>query len=211
MPRASMPFFHPTLENAMQKLLTIAAVSTITAAALFAQHSHNHAQPAAEISKPAPKADAAKAGKPTKEQALAAFKKLKKFAGKWQCNSPGLGDFQESYKLIAEGSVLMGNEMEDKPESAMVTMYHMDGDTLMLTHYCMAKNQPRLTAMKIADDLSSVTFEYKDGTNMASRDVGHMDSVVINFVDDDNFKSRWSWYEKGKEQWMEAVTAKRMK
>jgi hypothetical protein len=193
----------------MKKTLTVAAISTATAAALFAQHSHNHAQPDA---KPASaQAAPAKDGKPTKEQALAVFEKLKKFQGSWKCNSEGLGDFQESYKLIAGGSVLMGNEMEDKPDMAMVTMYHMDGDTLMLTHYCMAKNQPRLTLTKVSDNGNTATFEFKDGTNLASRDVGHMDSVVINFKDDDNFNSRWSWYEKGKEAWMEAVTAKRVK
>jgi hypothetical protein len=193
-------------------MITVLAVTAATTAALFAQHSHSHSQPESKPEvKQNSKAAPAKAGKPTKEQALAVFEKMKKFEGKWECNSPGLGDFKETYKLIAGGSVLMGNEMEDKPEMAMVTMYHMDGDTLMLTHYCMAKNQPRLVATKVADDLSSVTFEYKDGTNLASRDVGHMDSVVINFKDDDNFSSRWSWFEKGKEQWMEAVTAKRVK
>jgi hypothetical protein len=198
----------------MKKLITIVAVSAATTAALFAQHSHNHSQPEAgkQPAKEATKESSpARSGKPTKEQALAVFGRMKKFEGKWQCESTGIGKFTESYRLIAEGSVLMGNEMEDKPEMAMVTMYHMDGDTLMLTHYCMAKNQPRLVATKVADDLSSVTFEYKDGTNMKSRDVGHMDSVVIHFVDDDNFKSRWSWYEKGQEAWMEAVTAKRVK
>jgi hypothetical protein len=191
----------------MTRLVSIAAITAMTGAALFAQHSHNHAQPEAAPAR----ATAPAPGKPTKAQALAAFEKLKGFEGRWQCSSPGLGEFKESYRVIAGGSVLMGNEMEDKPEMAMVTMYHMDGDALMLTHYCVAKNQPRLVATKIADDLSSITFEYRDGTNLASRDVGHMDSVVINFVDADSFNSRWSWYEKGKEAWMEAVTAKRIK
>ena len=194
----------------MKKFTIALAFVSMTAAALFAQHVHNHSttsQPEAET-KAVSKGDA---GKPTKEKALAVFEKLKGFAGKWQCTSTGIGDFQESYKVIAGGSVLMGNEMKDKPDMAMVTMYHMDGDALMLTHYCMAKNQPRLVATSIADDLSSVTFTYKDGTNLASREVGHMDSVVINFKDADNFTSRWSWYEKGKEEWFEAVTAKRVK
>jgi hypothetical protein len=198
----------------MNKLITITAVTAFATAALFAQHSHNHAaQPETKAqpeAKPAPKAGA-KDGKPTREQSLAVWEKLKKFQGSWQCESSGLGKFKETYKLIAGNSVLMGNEMEDKPDMAMVTMYHMDGDQLMLTHYCMARNQPRLVATKVADDLSTVTFEFKDGTNMKSRDTGHMDSVVIRFKDDDNFTSRWSWYQDGKEQWMEEVTATRVK
>jgi hypothetical protein len=194
----------------MNKLITIAAISAFGAAALFAQHSHNHSQPEAKPEAKA-KPDAAKAGMPSREQALAVWEKLKKFEGTWKCGSEKLGEFQESYKLIAGGSVLMANEMEDKPDMAMVTMYHMDGDALMLTHYCVAKNQPRLVMTKVSDDLSTATFEFKDGTNLPSRDAGHMDSVVIRFVDSDNFKSRWSWYQNGKEGWMEAVTAKRVK
>jgi hypothetical protein len=93
----------------------------------------------------------------------------------------------------------------------MVTMYHLDGPDLLLTHYCMAKNQPRLKATEISDDGKTILFTFLDGTNMASRDVGHMDKVRIQFGDTDNeYKSQWTFYAKGKEQWMEAITYMRV-
>jgi hypothetical protein len=87
----------------------------------------------------------------------------------------------------------------------MVTMFHMDGDRLMLTHYCVAKNQPRMTARSISDDGNEITFEFLDGTNLPSRDKGHMDKAVYKFVGDGRFTTRWTWYQDGKESWMEEV------
>ena len=48
----------------------------------------------------------------------------------------------------------------------MVTLYHMDGDPMMLTHYCLAKNQPRMAAIEIGEDGGEVTFEFLDGTSL---------------------------------------------
>ncbi len=44
---------------------------------------------------------------------------------------------------------------------------------------------------------------------MKSRDEGHMDSVVFNFIDADHFKSRWSWYQNGHKTWFEEITSVR--
>jgi len=98
----------------------------------------------------------------------------------------------------------------EDPSNNMLTVYHMDGENLMLTHYCMAKNQPRLRANTISADGKQITFEFLDGTNLASRDVGHMDKVVIHLDSPDTYRSQWTFYAKGKEQWMEEITYKRV-
>ena len=40
-------------------------------------------------------------------------------------------------------------------------------------------------------------------------DKGHMDKVVIRFVDDTHFTSQWTWYQEGKEQWLEEIKYER--
>src|ERR671939_399585 len=68
-----------------------------------------------------------------------AFARLKTLVGRWEAQ----GDRKEalSYELIAGGTALLEREMgADRPE--MVTLYHLDGSRLLLTHYCMAGNQP---------------------------------------------------------------------
>jgi hypothetical protein len=91
-------------------------------------------------------------------------------------------------------------------DDGMVTMYHMDGEHLMLTHYCMAKNQPRMRATEISEDGKSVIFTFLDGTNLPSRDKGHMDKAVFHFDGPDAMRSQWTFYANGKEQWMEEIT-----
>ena len=160
----------------------------------------------------APAADnAAPAQAPALSKAQAAFEKLKSLAGYWEGKSTKGWTERVGYRVISGGSVLMELSFGAHPNEWMATMFHMDGDRLMLTHYCVAKNQPRLVATRFADDLSSMTFEFLDGTNLKSRDKGHMDKVVIRIDGPDHFFSRWTWYQDGKESWMEDIEHRRIK
>jgi hypothetical protein len=143
--------------------------------------------------------------------ARATFERFKRFAGTWTGTSTKGWTETMEIKVIAGGSAVV--EMSDAAHfgEAMATMFHMDGDRLLLTHYCIAKNQPRLAATSFEDGGKTVTFTFLDGTGLASRNTGHMDKVVYHFVDDDHASSQWTWYQDGKEQWMEDVTATRQK
>jgi hypothetical protein len=93
----------------------------------------------------------------------------------------------------------------------MATAIHMDGERLVLTHYCVARNQPRLVATDISDDGRRIVFTFLDGTGMASRDTGHMDKAVFELIDDDHYTTHWTWYSKGEERWMEKIERVRVK
>ena len=143
-----------------------------------------------------------------------AFERFKSLAGTWEGKSSKGWTEVLRVRPIAGGSCVM-EESEfahgTDPQNAMVTMYHLDGDHLMLTHYCMAKNQPRLRATEISDDGLTLTFTYHDATGMASRDVGHMDKVVFRFDGNDpnRYRSQWTFYKDGQERWMEDITFER--
>jgi hypothetical protein len=147
----------------------------------------------------------------TKEDAKAIYTKLKGLAGAWEGTERDGRKERLTYEVVADGSVVMEHSsFVDHPEDSMVTMYHLDGDRLLLTHYCEAHNQPRLQATSISDDGKNFTFTFLDGTNMASRETGHMDQVEISMPDSNHCSSRWSWYQKGKEQWFEKFTYHRV-
>ncbi len=139
-----------------------------------------------------------------------AFERLKSLTGTWMGKSTKGWEERIFFDSIAGGSVVVGHSFDAHPDEEMYTMYHMDGDRLMLTHYCMAKNQPRLVATNIAVDGSKITFTFLDATNMASRNTGHMDSCVLTFKNDSTFTSRWTWYQDGKEEWMEEIVCRRV-
>src|SRR5579863_8610060 len=74
--------------------------------------------------------------------AAAAFARLKTLVGEWEANRPD-GKVRLAYELTGGGSALVERQAEEKMP-AMMTVYHLDGDRLILTHYCMAGNQPRM-------------------------------------------------------------------
>lgn len=135
----------------------------------------------------------------TAAQAARAFEKMKSLAGVWEASMNDEGQIvRETFELIADDTVVMHTtEFVGNPKMTMVTMYHLDGDDLILKHYCVARNQPEMKATTIADDLSSITFTYTGGTNMKSRDEGHMDRAVFNFIDEQHFSDEWAWYQDG--------------
>ena len=45
---------------------------------------------------------------------------------------------------------------------------------------------------------------------MPSRDKGHMDKVIMRFIDEDHFSEKWTWYQDGKENWMEETVYERV-
>jgi hypothetical protein len=115
-----------------------------------------------------------------------------------------------TFEAIARGSVVLETSAFDAhPGERMVTAFHMDGERLLLTHYCVAGNQPRLIATAFDDGGRRVTFEFLDGTGLASRDQGHMDKAVFEFGEDRRLSSRWTWYQAGSERWLETITLER--
>jgi hypothetical protein len=142
--------------------------------------------------------------------ARAAFERFKQLDGVWEGRSTKGWVERTSFKTIAGGSCVMETSFDAHPSETMVTMFHMDGEQLMLTHYCVAKNQPRMRADQISPDGSQLTFTFFDGGNIPTRDRGHMDKAVFKFESPDRMSSQWTWYQNGKEQWMEEIVLTRL-
>jgi hypothetical protein len=92
------------------------------------------------------------------------------------------------------------------PEN-MITMFHMDGDRLLMTHYCGAGNQPRMKV--ISSDAKSVSFEFFDGTNIGPG-AGHMQHATFSQPDSDHHTEEWVFLDHGKEM-KELFTLERVK
>jgi len=143
--------------------------------------------------------------------ATALFERLKGLAGHWKSHGSRGYDEESVVKVIAGGSVVDVASTGAHPGEEMRTVYHMDRDRLLLTHYCIAKNQPRLVATAYDPSAGTARFEFLDATNLPSRDKGHMDKVELRFLDQDHVIERWTWYANGKESWMEEADARRQR
>src|ERR1700722_9269903 len=127
--------------------------------------------------------------------ASAAFNKLKTLAGHWEANT-SKGKASATYQLVSGGTALLENT--NMPgETEMISVYYLDGDRLLLTHYCEAGNQPRLQADGI-DAANAIDFRFLDATNLANPAAGHMHHVVFKFQGANEVAQDWTFYKDGK-------------
>jgi hypothetical protein len=122
---------------------------------------------------------------PTAEQS---FDQLKTLAGQWETKTPNGKTATVSYRVMANGSSVVSEI--DAPDDNMISVFHMDKDRLLLTHYCAAGNQPRMQATSSADG-KVITFDFIDGTNILPSQGGHMRRLVITMADADHHSEEW--------------------
>ena len=140
--------------------------------------------------------------------AKATFDTLKVLQGTWEGKNHQGQTLKITFRETAGGSALLSEIHGMGPEN-MVSMIHMDGDRLLLTHYCGAGNQPRMKAT-IAADGKSVAFDFIDATNLTSPEAGHMQHVVFAMPDADHHTEEWTFIDHGKEM-KELFTLQRTK
>jgi hypothetical protein len=80
-------------------------------------------------------------------------------------------------------------------EHEMTNMYHLDGRSLVMTHYCAIGNQPRMRAT--AADADSIAFTFDSVTNRTSATQMYMGEMTLTFVDKDTIREDWVHFENG--------------
>jgi hypothetical protein len=130
--------------------------------------------------------------------AAGAFDRLKALEGKWAGKTPGGQPLATSFRVTAGGSAVIQLLMEGMDDE-MPTLYHLDGDRLMATHYCAAKNQPRMVLAPGASTGGTLRFQFLDVTNLASPEAGHMRAVAFTFLGPDKLRQEWTYRQNGKE------------
>ena len=133
------------------------------------------------------------------------FDKMKSLAGSWEGRvttvppQPGMGDgaiLDVSLRVTSRGNALV-HEMKaagtaDDPTryDHPVTMFYLENDRLLLTHYCDAGNRPRMAA-RTSPDGKTVEFDFLDlagGTQY-----GHMHHAVFTVIDANHHTEDWTY------------------
>lgn len=126
----------------------------------------------------------------TKPTAL--FEKLKALKGEWVAKVDDTTKVVVLYDIVSNGSTVM-ETIKEGEGAGMITMYHVDKNRLMMTHYCSAGNQPRMVAVPKNDNM--IDFKFLDISDL-DKNEGHMNHVTIEFKDNDHFTQEWTF--KGK-------------
>lgn len=133
--------------------------------------------------------------------AEAAFTRLKSLAGAWEAKAPksyGNAVIRLNYRLISDDSVLIETFKIEEQDLEMVTIYHLDGQQLALTHYCAVNNQVRMlaqldSAAKSAAEVRTIQFAFRDGSNLEHSHKQVMHDLGVVFEDDKHFVQTWHW------------------
>jgi hypothetical protein len=127
----------------------------------------------------------------------AVFARLGSLVGEWEGTQQGVV-VTLTYTLTANGTALM-EEMRPAGAPVMITMYSVDGDRLLATHYCSAGNQPQMATAGIAsEDTGALEFSLLRVTGMKTPGDWHNTGLVVRLEDADHLTQRWSYFDHGK-------------
>ena len=118
----------------------------------------------------------------------ATFEKLKALEGSWSGKTTDGRPVQVSFRVTSGGSAIM-SEIQGKED--MITMFHLDGNRLMMTHYCGAGNQPRMVGT-MSPDGKTVNFDFLDATNLSAQP-GHMNQMRLTMTDASHHAEDWDF------------------
>lgn len=138
----------------------------------------------------------ASAAAPSGVDAKTAFAKMKSLSGEWTGPKMMGHRMNQKYRVTAGGSAVMetcfpGTSME------MVSVYYLKGDDLVMTHYCMLGNQPRMKFNEKKSTADTYVFDFAGGDNLNSTK-GHMHSATLHFVSKNKIEMTGTGKEKGK-------------
>ena len=127
--------------------------------------------------------------------AAEAFTHLQAIAGQWEAPDKGV---RVSYQLVANGSTLLETYITPRGTTTL-TVFHLDNDRLVATHYCAQGNQPRLVLSAANATARSFTFDFWDATNLKSPGQAHLRHLELEAADADHTTRRETYVENGKD------------
>ena len=124
------------------------------------------------------------------------FDKLKTLAGTWEgpmTTTPKQPEIEGKTMHVSLRVTSMGNTLMHEMTGAgqpddPITMLYLDGDRLLLTHYCDAGNRPRMTGKSSADGMTT-EFDFLDVAG--GTQYGHMHHAVFTFIDANHHTEDW--------------------
>jgi hypothetical protein len=144
-----------------------------------------------------------------KSEAQTSFDSLKTLAGEWAAKitvdppqpqwDTGKGA-QIILRVTSRGNAIVhemqeeGTPLDWTKYDHPVTMLYLDGDRLLLTHYCDAGNRPRMVARTSADG-KKVEFNFLDVAG--GTEYGHMHHAVFTIIDANHHTEDWTYMTPG--------------
>ncbi|CAG0976562.1 hypothetical protein PHYC_01534 [Phycisphaerales bacterium] len=134
----------------------------------------------------------------TPEQQKLLFDQVKSLAGTWEmADDHGKKQTAAVFTVSSNGSIVR-EVMFPGEGHEMTNIYHMDGPTLVVTHYCAQGNQPRMRAA--AGQPGAVAFRLDSVTNLTAADEMYMGELTLVLESRNKLREEWKSFSKGEVQ-----------
>jgi hypothetical protein len=121
---------------------------------------------------------------PTAPPAKEAYDRLATLQGEWEGSYANGKEHRVSYRLSAAGTALV-ETWDLGPGKEAMTVYYIDGDRLLATHFCPHGTQPRL---QLVDQVGGeLRFEIIDGTGLSAPGRSHQVRFAMEVRTPDSF------------------------
>jgi hypothetical protein len=130
--------------------------------------------------------------------AAEAFERLKALQGDWIDVDGAFGEKGKvavTYRVSGAGHTVV-ETFPVGTKQEMVTVYHLDGETIALTHYCTSNTQPRMTSRGLQGN--QLVFDFVGGSNIEVSHTSHMHKAAIEFLGADEIRATWDNWSGGK-------------
>ncbi len=109
------------------------------------------------------------------------FEVMKSLAGSWQGTVMGM-PVNVTIRLASSGTAILHEATADgkRPPDHEITMFYVDGDRLLGTHYCDGGNRPRWEG-KMSPDGKTIEFNFLDITGGTQR--GYVKHTAFTIID----------------------------
>lgn len=132
------------------------------------------------------------------ERQATMFNPVADLAGDWQGTEPNSGEaYTISFAPTANNSAVREIMFPDS-DWEMTNLYHMDGNNLVLTHYCAAGNQPRMVATKAKHTAEGTVyhFDLDSVSNLRPEHDHYMGNMTLTILNDGTLREEWRSYQR---------------
>ena len=127
------------------------------------------------------------------------LKVIKALVGDWVELGPEgkVGSTVVSSYALTSGGTAIREVIFPGSDHEMTTMYSLEGEDVLVTHFCVLGNTPKYRARNQGD--KRLVYECLGGANIASENDKHMHWGSVTVVDADHIQTEWLHFENGKQ------------
>src|SRR5260370_37523613 len=96
--------------------------------------------------------------------ATSEFQKLQSLAGRWEGKDDEGKAVKTEFKLVAGGTAVL-ETLAASGMDELLTLYSVDGESILLIHYCPTNNQPRMRAVPQPGEIKPLAFSFQNPGN----------------------------------------------